>query len=94
MSKKMNVYADEGTYETLEFENTNVPMLTGEDYPRYLIVGSYINHIFSRLEGKLLTVVEAISDDKEKREAIKSLVRNEIWGICNEIRLLKLKKIK
>lgn len=33
-----------------------------------------------RLEGQMLTIVDASFTDKEQREAVKSIVRNNIWS--------------
>ena len=32
-----------------------------------------------RLEGKLLTIIEAVARDDQQREALKSIIRNTVW---------------
>ena len=98
MSKNNNppVSADVGTYETLEFEDIGLhhPRVVGEGNDRFLILATYLEHIVSRIEGVVLTMVESSTSDKEKREATKSIIKRLIWDEVDKIRLLKLKKIK
>ena len=93
--KESSVCADLGTYETVDFEdvglNSPVPIKKAE---RYLMPTQYLVHIFSRIEGVILTLIESAVDDKERREATKSLLKRLIWAEAEKIRLLKLKKIK
>ena len=44
-------------------------------------LASFVRYI----EGKLLTIVEATMDEKEKKMATKSLVRNALWDTYGEI---------
>jgi len=49
-----------------------------------ILQGRILNSIESRiqnLEGKILTIIDASESDKEKREALKSLVRREYHDI-------------
>ena len=41
----------------------------------------------SRLEGELLTIIDAATEDKERREALKSLIRNTLWDCYNDVLL-------
>lgn len=87
---------DEGNYKTVGYFpiDEGLPRPINSPVVRYLITQGYFEYIFKQLEGQLLTITEAITDDKTKREAIKSLVRQSLWAESRSISLLKLEKIK
>ena len=95
MLKKKNIptSADYGVYETLDFEDINKPLMDGVS-ERFLILHKYLNFIISRIEGSILTLIESAINDKERREATKSLTKRIIWEEVGKIKLIKLKKIK
>lgn len=88
------IQTDVGVYETTkQYENINITeYMTPTEKEKYLIPRGYIIGIFNEIIGKVLTIVEATTEDKEKREATKSIVRQMIWSVASEIRLLELKK--
>lgn len=94
LSQKSIKQPDVGIYKTADtYENIGITQyMTPSEDERYLIPRQYVIGIFREIEGKMLTAVEAITDDKEKREATKSIVRQMIWSVASEIRLLKLEK--
>ena len=79
-----------------EYKNANIHALLSQGVPSidnlYLINDGYLAQLFSRVEGKILTTIEAGTDDREKREAMKSIARQMIWSVASEIRLLELIK--
>lgn len=83
---------DAGTYETGKFESLFSPSIYGENEPVYLIRSSYVGDILKSVEGRILTLIEASTDDMEKRDSLKSLVRQMVWQ--ENIRLLRLNKVK
>lgn len=88
-----------GIYITADnYENVDASLLpvTSNYYEgrSYLLNKNYLNDIFSRIEGKMLTLIEGTAEDKEKREATKSLARQLIWNVMQDIRLLPLIKQK
>ena len=88
--KQQNMNRDRGVWETEEYEEVFQAQVGGENY--YLVSAGYLNNTTKNLEGRLLTLVEAITEDKEKREAVKSLVKSELWR--HSPLMLKLKKVK
>lgn len=50
-----------------------------EDYPANSVVSVCEHSDFSHLEGKLLTLIEAVAVDSIQRTATKSLVRGLLW---------------
>ena len=64
----------------------------GKD-PHYVINFNYVKEIFSHIEGRLLTIVDASIFDKEQRNAIKSLVRQAVWEEFRSTSLLPVDKI-
>lgn len=93
MLRPEDVNPDYGTWESGEFEEVS----TGIDHysvePKYLINALYFTEIMKGIEGRMLTVADASTEDEKKREAIKSLIRNAIWQKVREVRLLRLKKV-
>ena len=83
---------DDGVWETTEYTDVYQPVVYGQREDRYLVSASFLTFDRQNLEGRLLTLAEAITDDRERREAIKSLIRNEMWK--NTLRLLKVKRVK
>ncbi len=45
-----------------------------------------VGSVLSKLEGKILTIVDASYSAKEQNEAIKSLVRNSVWDEFDVVR--------
>jgi hypothetical protein len=45
-----------------------------------------VQTVISDLEGKILTVIDASITDQKQREAIKSLLRQYIWGDFDKVR--------
>lgn len=85
------ISADEGVWKTKDYQSVYSPY-GFKNEPRYLINHNYISDIFSNLEGKLLTLVEAVTDDQTKREAVKSFIRQVVWAEFRKISLLRLIK--
>lgn len=96
MSKKpeqnINTALNAGTYETQDFEQANASVYTPLNEPLYLINEGHLTSILSNIQGKFLTLIEASTDDREKRESLKSLARQVVWQ--DKIYLLRLKKVK
>lgn len=44
-----------------------------------------VNYLVLDLEGKILTVIDASITEQKQRDAIKSLVRQYIWGDFNKV---------
>ena len=42
--------------------------------------------VINSLNGRLLTILEASVSDKEQRNAMKTLVRKELWGTYDKVR--------
>lgn len=91
----VNVSINEGTYKTLTYEKARAdePKAVNQQDTVFLITDSYLGSIGSRIEGTILTIIEAITEDKEKRESTKSIVRRMIWQEMGDIYLLKLEKL-
>lgn len=60
----------------------------GEDNGYYLISHDNLFEFMKKLEGKLLTIVEASYSDKEQRESVKSLVRENLWREFQRLSLM------
>jgi hypothetical protein len=45
-----------------------------------------VNTLITDLEGKILTVIDASITDQKQREAVKSLLRQYIWGDFDKVR--------
>jgi hypothetical protein len=88
----------EGKWETTEYQDvfsSNTPMTEIQSNTLYITDAGYLAFIIRGVEGKILTLIESSTDDKEKRESLKSIARQLIWSaVCSETRLLKVKKIK
>lgn len=84
---------DKGLYETTEYETVG-PNPNVSDDTKYLIRPEYFGQIIQGIEGQILTLIDASTEDKEKRESLKSLARQIIWQKADGVRLLRLKKIK
>lgn len=48
---------------------------------------------FSRFEGKVLTIIEALGIGASQEKATKSLLREEIWKLWDEPSFCEVKKI-
>lgn len=88
----LNKPINAGTYETLGYEEVNSSVYSPQNEPLYLINEGYLNSIISNIEGKILTLIEASTEDGEKRSSLKSIAKQMIWQ--DRMRLLRLKKIK
>ena len=96
-TKLGTVSADFGKYQTSDsYENLGLdnPAMDNEWKECFLMPKNYMRSIISRLDGIMMTIIESSTDDKEKREATKSITRRMIWQEASEIRLLKLNSIK
>lgn len=89
----------EGKWETTEYQDVfhlNTPQQSlDQSHTFYIIDANYLAFIIRGVEGKILTLIDSSTDDKEKRESFKSLARQLIWSaVQSETRLLGLKRIK
>ena len=94
-----DISVDSGIWETLEYEEVfnryGLPPSEKDTQTMYLISVDYLAYLVRGIEGKVLTLIDASTEDKEKRESLKSLARQLVWdAIVSETRLLKVKKIK
>lgn len=53
---------------------------------KMLITLSNVADFLSNLEGKILTISDASLPDKKQNEAVKSIIRNTVWGQFDVIR--------
>ncbi len=83
----------EGTWKTGEYEQVSTPVTVYENEPKYLINASYFTFIIKQIEGQILTIADACTEDDRKREALKSLLRQSLWSEAKEVRLLRLQKV-
>jgi len=60
----------------------------------YLIWHDNLRGIVKNIEGKILTLIDASINDKEQREAVKSIARQSLWNSVENIRLLELTQQK
>jgi hypothetical protein len=44
-----------------------------------------LNQTFRNIEGKILTIVDAMSADNSQKEALKSLIRSAIWDTADRL---------
>ena len=89
----------EGKWETTEYQDVFRPFTpqqaSNQINTYYITDANYLAFIIRGVEGKILTLIESSTDDKEKRESLKSLARQLIWSaVQSETRLLGLKRIK
>ncbi len=60
---------------------SNVPMSSGEWSNKPAIFRQWL---FPQLEGRLLTLVETLGFDEKREQAVKSLIRQEVWKFWDE----------
>ena len=51
-----------------------------EDATRFVMIQNDLQKYTSDLQGRLLTIIDASLSDKTQREAIKSLIKKELWS--------------
>lgn len=64
-----------------------------KEIPTKTIHGFGSGH-FRELEGKLLTIIETIGLKETQEDAVKSLVRNEIWKLWDKPSFSEIKEIE
>ena len=68
----------------------NVPFKNGQETIKSpdnrLMSLSHLSDFISNLEGRILTVTDAVVSDKEQNKATKSLFRNLIWDEFDVVR--------
>jgi len=44
-----------------------------------------LENVITSLSGRILTIIEAAMVDKGQRDAVKSLIKKELWGTYNSV---------
>ena len=75
------MYLDSSRVRWLEDNGLNVAVEKGLVMPELQLSSddNITRGLMKNLEGRLLTLIEATTSDKTQREALKSLVRQNIW---------------
>jgi hypothetical protein len=60
-------------------KNPKESKLSGENLDLYCAIIDHVNGLKKTLEGRVLTIAEASTQDPEQRASLKSLVREAIW---------------
>ena len=75
IKSNVNAFSDDLKFRPYSSQPCN----SNEEY--VLINGYNLSQSFQKLEGKMLTIIESAITDERQLNAIKSLIKNDIWSV-------------